>query len=58
MTPKQGESENTGGQRIKVDPSTVGGEKEGGKAGERGLYILDLGFGDLILIFFFFQFFS
>lgn len=54
MTPKQGESENTGGQRVKVDPSTGGGEKEGGEGGERGLYFLDLGFGDSILIFFLF----
>lgn len=57
MTPKQGESENTGGQRVKVNPSTGGGEKEGGEGGERGLYFLDLGFGDSILIFFFFSFF-
>lgn len=57
MTPKQGESKNTGGQRVKVNPSTGGGEKEGGEGGERGLYFLHLGFGDSILIFFFFSFF-
>jgi len=57
MTPKQGESENTGGQRIKVDPSTGGEKKEGCEGGERGLYFLDLGFGGFILIFFFFHFF-
>lgn len=60
MTPEQGESENTEGQRAKVHPSTGGGEKEGGEGGERGLYFLDLGFADFILFacfqsFFFFH---
>lgn len=46
---------------MKVDPSTGGGEKEGGEGGERGLYFLDFGvwrldsdFFFLISFFFFF----